>query len=418
MRRSPGQRMVPLWWEEHRLSQLDRGLDRRRALKLLATLGAAGAAAPVLSACSSSTGTDKMVDEPPIRLGLLIPQSGVYKTIGDDLSNGFQMFIKLNGNKLGGRGVDLVFADEGETAESGKAAAAKLLKQDRVTALSGVVNSAVMNAIKDDVEGAQVPLVGSNASPTTLIGVKYIWRTSYVNDEPGRSLGAYVANRVCDGSVYLICADYQGGKDEITGFLNTFTPAGGKVEGQPLYTPFTATNFAPFLAQIRNSNAKAVFCFYAGSSAVPFVKQYRDAGLTQELYAPGFLTEGAILKSQGDAAKGIYTSMNYSPDLDNAANRTFASEYQKVYNLVPTTYAMASYDAAAVLDKAITLAGPGLTSQTLNAAIGRIGSIDSPRGPWQFNQTRTPLQKWYLRQVRLDGAVLSNGVISELVTLG
>src|SRR5436305_391555 len=298
MRRSPGQRMVPLWWEEHRLSQLDRGLDRRRALKLLATLGAAGAAAPVLSACSSSTGTDKMVDEPPIRLGLLIPQSGVYKTIGDDLSNGFQMFIKLNGNKLGGRGVDLVFADEGETAESGKAAAAKLLKQDRVTALSGVVNSAVMNAIKDDVEAAQVPLIGSNASPTTLIGVKYIWRTSYVNDEPCRSLGAYVANRVGDGSVYLMCADYQ-----------------------------------------------------------------------------------------------------------------------EVYSLVPTTYAMPSYDAAAVLDKAITIAGAGLTSQTLNAAIGRIGSIDSPRGPWQFNQTRTPLQKWYLRQVRLDGAVLSNGVISELVTL-
>src|SRR5690349_19980025 len=99
--------------------------------------------------------------------------------------------------------------------------------------------------------------------------------------------------------------------------------------------------------------------------------------------------------------------MNYTTDLDNPAIRRFASEYQKAFNLVPTTYAMASYDAVAVLNKAIALAGSGITSQSLNASIGKIGSIDSPRGPWQFNQNRTPLQKWYLRQVKVDGAVLS-----------
>jgi branched-chain amino acid transport system substrate-binding protein len=404
------------------LSQLDRGLDRRQALKLLATLGTAAAAAPVLSACSGSKASDKpAVDDTPIRIGLLVPQTGVYKTIGDDLTNGFQLFIKLNGGKLGGRPVDLIFADEGETADSGKAAVDKLLKQDHVTALSGVVNSAVMTAIKDTVEAAQVPLVGSNASPTTLQGVKYIWRTSYVNDEPGKALGKFVADRLGDNSVFLMAADYAGGRDEINGFLETFKAGGGRVEGEPLYTPFTpnpTTNFQPYLSQIRNSNAKAVFCFYAGSSAVTFVKQYREANLTQELFAPGFLTEGSVLKSLGDAAKGVYTSMNYSPDLDNAANRRFASQYQKTYNLVPTTFAMASYDAAAVLDKAVSLAGPGLTPQILNAFIGKVGSIDSPRGPWQFNQNRTPLQKWYLRQVKLDGAILSNGVISDLTTLG
>ncbi len=57
-----------------------------------------------------------------------------------------------------------------------------------------------------------------------------------------------------------------------------------------------------------------------------------------------------------EAAK-IYTALNYSPDLDNAANRRFASAYRKRYNATPTTYAMASYDAAQVLDTAIRLAG-------------------------------------------------------------
>jgi branched-chain amino acid transport system substrate-binding protein len=176
----------------------------------------------------------------------------------------------------------------------------------------------------------------------------------------------------------------------------------------------------PYLNQIKASGAKAVFCFYAGSSAVDFVRQYTEAGLSPSvnLYAGGFLTEGVVLKQQGPAAKGVYTSMNYSPDLDNPTNRRFSAEYQKRYRLVPTTYAMASFDAAAVLDKAIGLAGSDLSPIALNAAIGKIGTIDSPRGVWQFNQNRTPLQKWYLRQVRTDGAILSNGLIADLVTLG
>jgi branched-chain amino acid transport system substrate-binding protein len=110
--------------------------------------------------------------------------------------------------------------------------------------------------------------------------------------------------------------------------------------------------------------------------------------------------------------------MNYSPDLDNAANRRFVAEYQKTYAMVPSAYAMASYDAAAVLDRALASIGADLTPVSLNAGIGRLGQIESPRGSWQFNQTRNPLQKWYLRQVRMDGSVLSNVLTAELTTLG
>jgi branched-chain amino acid transport system substrate-binding protein len=400
-------------------------LNRRQALKLFASIGAAGVAAPVLSACGgSSLGAEAAnQNKGSVKLGLLLPQSGIYKSLGDDMTNGFELYRRLSGGKLGGYDAELVFADEGETAASGIAAADRLLKQEKVLAISGVVSSATMLGIKDAIESAKVPLVGANASPTNLTNVKYIWRTSYVNDEPGIALGKYVAEKLRGDTCFLLAANYQAGKDEIDGFMKTFTPAGGKVEGTPVYTPFAPTptdNYAPFLNQIKNSKAKAVFCFYAGSAAATFVKQYADFGLKNvPLYAPGFLTEGAgLLKAQGEAAKDIYTSMNYSADLDNSANRKFASEYQKTYNTTPTTYAMASYDAAAVLDKALSLVEGELNAQNLNAAIGRVGSIDSPRGGWQFNQNRTPLQKWYLRQVKVDGSVMSNSVVSELTTLG
>jgi branched-chain amino acid transport system substrate-binding protein len=394
-------------------------LTRRQALRFLAALGAPVVAAPILSACSSGQRPSAATDLPEVKLGLVVPQSGVYKAIGDELTNGFQLYLTLAGKRLGGRPARLVTVDEGETAESGRAAVEQLVKQERVLALSGVASSITMVAIRELVESSQIPLVGSNASPTTLQGVRYIWRTSYVNDEPGKALGKYVAGKVGSGAIAVIAPDYQAGRDEVAGFLSAY---GRQIDGEPIFTPFAPTpsnNFQQYLNQIKNSGAKAVFCFYGGTQAVEFVKQYRQAGLTQDLYAAGFLTEGIALREQGAAARGIYTSMNYSPDLDNEANRRFASEYQKAFGLIPTSYAMASYDAALVLDKAIELAGGGdLTPQAVNLALGRLGSIDSPRGSWQFNQSRTPLQKWYLRQVRLDGNVLANTVLSELTTLG
>jgi len=394
-------------------------LSRRQALKIFAALGAGGAAAPLLSACGSGNEPSAATELAPVKIGLVVPQSGTFKAIGDDLANGFQLYLDTHEGRLGDRSVKLVTIDEGETAESGRAAAERLIKQEKVLALSGVASSATMSAVRDLVENSQIPLVGSNASPTTLQGVRYIWRTSYINDEPAKALGGYAAQKLGSrDSVAVIAPDHQAGHDEVRGFLDAY---GGPVEGQPIYTPFpppSSTNLQPQLNTIKNSGARAVFCFYSGAQAVEFVKQYRQVGLTQDLYAPGFMTEGVMLRQEGDAARGIYTSMNYSPDLDNEANRRFASAYQQQYSAVPTTYAMASYDAAFVLDKAIKVAGADPTPQTVNLALGKIGTIDSPRGAWQFNQNRTPLQKWYLRQVRPDGGVLSNTVLSQLSTLG
>lgn len=75
---------------------------------------------------------------------------------------------------------------------------------------------------------------------------------------------------------------------------------------------------------------------------------------------------------------------------------------------------MASWDAAQVLDRAIKAAGDTVTPETVNAAIAGVGDIDSPRGTWRFNSGGTPVQTWYLREVK-QGA---NSVSSELVRLG
>lgn len=383
----------------------------------------AGALALTLSACGGGTlgggEGESTTNSGPIKIGLLVPQSGVYKSLGDDMKAGFETYLKETGNKLGGHDVEVILADEGETADSGKASAEKLVKQDKVAVVTGVVSSAVLNATADMFETSEIPLVGSNASPTTITGKKYIWRTSYVNDEPGKALGAYVAKQN-KGPVYLLYADYQAGKDEVEGFKETFEPAGGTIADE-VATPFPGTkNFQPFLANLQKSGATQLFTFYAGGAAVDFVKQFDQFGLTGKVthYSAGFLTEGGVLAAQGPAAKGTFTAMNYSADLDNDRNEKFVEGYKAIANRLPTTYAMASYDAAQVIDKAIAAAGDNPTSKSINDAISKVGDIDSPRGTWAFNDNGTPKQMWYLREAKEENGVLTNVVVAELGTLG
>jgi len=359
-----------------------------------------------------------------LKIGLLVSLSGIYKSVGEDMKKGAELYLSTHGNKLGGYEIDLIAADEGDGGNVARPPAEKLIKQDQVTALVGVVGGGTVNAVKPIVADAKIPFVGANGRPTTMDDVTWVWHTSYISTDPGVAMGEYVQS-VVDGPVYAIGPDYQGGWDELKGFTESFTAAGGKLanpEGKTKFTPFpNTTNFQPYLADIEKSGAKAVYCFYAGKAAIDFVMQYKQFGLAGKipLYAAGFLTEGSVLTAQGAAATGIKNSLNYAADLDNPTNRGFVAAYQAAYNTLPTTFAMSTYDAMGVLDRAIAAAGDSPTPERINEAIGALGEIDSPRGSWHFNpKTHTPVQKWYLRDVRMDGPTLTNVVLQELPTIG
>lgn len=389
---------------------------RRAVVAALLTLGL------VLSVGGCNSDANGVGSPGTIKIGLLASLSGTYEAVGTEIRDGFELYLRLHDGRLGGHKIELIVADEGNGAPTAVPAATKLLKQDRVHVLTGIVGGGSVAAVYPLLTEAKVPFVGSNGRPE-LKDVSRIWTTSYLSDEPGAAIAQYVKDNV-KGEVFAIGPDYQGGWDELRGFTEEFTRIGGKLanpDGKTLWTPFPqTTNFTPYFAQIKASGAAAVYTFYAGTAAVDFVKQYAQSDIRDlPLYAAGFLTEGGVLAAQGEAARNIYSVLNYSPDLDNAENRRFVAAWKTDHDGSPTTYAMASYDAAAVLDKAIAAAGENPTPEEINQAIAGLGQIDSPRGTWQFSPTtHSPVQKWYLRQVRPDGRALSNTVVGDLATVG
>lgn len=104
-----------------------RALTAALLAAVLTTSTACGNDAPGTSASGS------------IKIGLLASLSGTYQAVGTEIRDGFQLYLDTHDGKLGGRQVDLVIADEGNGAQTAVPAATKLLKQDRVSALTGIV---------------------------------------------------------------------------------------------------------------------------------------------------------------------------------------------------------------------------------------------------------------------------------------
>jgi branched-chain amino acid transport system substrate-binding protein len=395
----------------------------RRLRHKLTTLVAGLSAGAVLVACGGGGGALGGDDEgdgngggddsSPVDVGLLVPTSGVYAPLGEDMQQGFELYLDQNEGQLGGREVNLQVVDEGETPDTGVPGAQRLIQQG-VSAVVGIVNSATALGVRDAFEEAEIPLIIANAGANDITGARssdYVWRTSFSNGEVAAALGPYAAEN-CE-SVFLAAADYAAGREATAGFEGTFTEAGGTVAGS-VFPPFgTTTNYQPFLAQIQQSGADCVYTFFAGAEAVAFTQQYAQFGLNQttQLYSSGFLTEGGVLTAAGEAAAGVETSLHYSDQLDSERNQQFVEAYRAAYDEAPTVYAVQAYDAAQALDQAFET---GVSGSEVVEGLQGIDSIDSPRGEFSFGEGNGPEQTYYLRRVEQGEGGLVNTVVQEL----
>ncbi|GAA0810819.1 ABC transporter substrate-binding protein [Spirilliplanes yamanashiensis] len=386
--------------------------NRRQALLL------AGGLAAATASCSSGPGTTGAPPPDRLRIGLLAPLGGPLKAVGEELANGFRLYLEQNGGRLGGSAIDLVPADEGDTIADGVAALRKLLG-DGVAAVAGVANSALLAGAAADIDRARVPVLAANGVPETLQGATYLWATSYAEHEPGVALGPLVARQVAPGrAVAVVAPSTASGDDAVNGFKFAFGPADRRIRGTTIRTPAGTRDFTGPVGRILRMDAAAVYCTYAGDAATGFVRALRAAGSRAAVFGPGGLTDDAVLAEVGERSLGIRTAQNYSADLTNEVNKRFTAAYRRAHGHAPSAAAVGAYDAAHVIDRALRLGGAAAPAERIYFGLDAVGQVESPRGVWQFNLVRTPLQRWYLREVRRDGTLLSNVTVNELTTLG
>jgi branched-chain amino acid transport system substrate-binding protein len=350
-----------------------------------------------------------------ISVGLLLPYSGVYAALGNEIDAGFQLGLETFGGETDAT-FKVVREDTEVTPGVGLGKARKLILQDKVDVIAGVVSSGVLAAVRDVVDGAKVPLIVANAGNDEATGEScspYIIRMSFSNMQVNRPMGRWMFDQGVK-KVYTLAPDYAAGHQMIDAFAASYTASGGEVIGQA-YTPFQKTeDFGPFLAEAKASGADAVYVFYAGGEAISFVKQYDSFGLKADLplFGSGFLTSPLYVKAEGPAAEGVITALHYVPTLDNAPNAAFVTAFEAANGHLPSEFAVQGYDSARALIEAVK---SGATdAETIAAALPKV-TFDGPRGALSIDAaTNNVVQPIYVYETVAGDNGLTQKVLATL----
>lgn len=371
-------------------------LNRRNFLKMAGGTAVALSMPAILSACSGGSSE-------PIKIGVLLPYSDIYAVLGESITQAMEMYFASTNNELAGRPIELIKEDTEINPEVAQQKARKLVEQDQVAFVTGVVSSGVLAGLRDYFDETQTLLICSNAGANGLSrGAKtpYIWRTSFTNWMAPYAMGSWAAANVGTRAIISV-PDYAAGENNITGFTNSFEAAGGEIVAVQR-TPFpNMGDPAPFMAELADAGADLVYSFYSGGAAVTFVKAYSDFGLAGQLplTCAGFMVEEDVLPAQGDAATGIQSTLHWSFLLDNPENNTFKSDFQEFAGRDADVFAVQGYDTARVIDEMLKRTEGSTEVEAMVEALDGI-SFASPRGPFTLDaNSQAPENNMYLRTV-------------------
>lgn len=337
-----------------------------------------------------------------LKIGLLSTLSGPGAALGNEIKDGFELALEKANNQLGGVPTKLIVADDQQKADEGRQAAERLLRRDKVDVMTGMVFSNVLLPVMPRILGNDTVYVSTNTGPADYAGKRCnpnFFTVSWQNEDIPSAMGKYVTEKE-HKSVFLIAPNYPGGTETIDGFKRYFK---GEIADE-LYVKLGQLDFAAEMAQIRASGADAVFFFLPGGMGVSFIKQLGSSGLDKELtvYTPGFSADQDTITAVGEPMVGMINASQWSPDLDNAANKEFVQAFKEKYGRIPSMYAAQGYDAALLIGSAVKNSNGEFKNNDVLRAELKKASFESVRGDFYFNNNNYPVQNYYMREIYKD----------------
>ena len=340
----------------------------------------------------------------PIKVGIMLPFTGTYAKLGENITDAMMMRIAAAGDMLGGRPVEYIKLDSEAAPPKAVDNATKLVKGRNVDFVVGPVHSGVAMAMTKVMKKAPktimvVPNAGANQL-TREACAPNIFRTSFSNWQTSYPIGGELHRRG-HKKIVTLTWNYAAGKQMAEAVSEGFANAGGDPSGiENLWIDFPSVSFQPLLTKIAAIKPDAVWVFFSGGGAVKFVKDYAAAIDKKQipLYGTGFLTEGTT-KAQGEAAEGIITTMHWADTLEFPTNKTFMADFETATGRQADVFGVQGYDTGSLLLLAMAAVGgdTGATSDIIKSMENTI--VVGPRGGWTMSANHNPIQDIYLRRV-------------------
>jgi branched-chain amino acid transport system substrate-binding protein len=339
------------------------------------------------------------------KIGLVLPMTGPFASTGRQIEAAAKLYMQQQGNKVGGKTVELIVKDDTGVADVTKRLAQEMIVNDKVGALAGFGLTPLAMATAPLATQAKVPQVVMAAATATITEASpFIVRTSFTLPQATVPMAEWAAGNGIK-KVTTMVSEYGPGIDAEKAFTEAFTKAGGQVES--LRVPLANPDFSPFLQKVADAKPDALFVFVPSGVGAQFMKQFVERGLDKSgirLIGTGDVTDDDILNQIGDVALGAITTHHYSAAHDSQENKAFVDAFKKASNgMRPNFMGVGGYDGMHLIYEGLKKTN-GQGGQALVDAMKGM-SWTSPRGPVSIDpQTRDIVQNIYVRKVeRKDG---------------
>jgi urea transport system substrate-binding protein len=260
-----------------------------------------------------------------VKIGFMTAMTGLETILGETQLHCFELAVEdINAaGGAGGRQLEYIIEDDQTTTKGAIDKARKLIGQDKVDVIIGMIASLERQAAL------------SVTSPAKKL---LIYTTYYEGGECDKNLicTGQLPNQQIDPivpwltenlgkTVYVMGSDYiwpRGSTDQLKRALEA---KGGSVVGADFF-PFGTQDFGPAFARVKAANPDIVWLMFAGSDAITAVKQYRSFEMKPPLVYHGW--DEAYLAAVTPAEQaGIIASQAYFQQLDNPVNKAFTERF-------------------------------------------------------------------------------------------
>ncbi len=344
-------------------------LSRRTTIK-----GIAGAAA------LSATGLGfpailKAQDQ--VKIGFLTALTGLETILGETQLNCFKLAVEeINAQGgIDGREIDYLVEDDQTTTKGCIDKARKLIYQDNVDAIIGLIASLEHVAARSVTTPAKKLLIYTTYYEGEVCE-KYFAATGQVPNQQIDPMTKWLTQNV-GSSVYVLGSDYIWPRQSAEAIRAAFEANGGRVLGADFF-PFGTQDFGPALQKVKAANPDMVWVMIAGADGVTALKQYRSFGMEPQLVSNGL--DEIYSFAHPDLAAGSISNMAYFMGIDTPRNRAFVKAYRARFGADKPINAIgeAAYDATWLYALAVGKAGSTEDEKVIEA-LSKV-DFDAPQG--------------------------------------
>ncbi len=343
------------------------GTTRRRVLGS----GAAGLAA------TFAIGRAKAAD--PIKLGASLSLTGRFSDSAKYVQEGYLVWAEGVNAKGGikGRPVQVVIYDDESNPDTGRVLAERLLDRDGVLALLGPYSSPITDAMATAVERAQVPMIGTIASDSSIWARRRLrWSFQGFPSSDYDHEGFLKVVREKAGGLKKLALIYEEAPFSIAAkdwALPVAKGMGLSVETFG-YNP-GAQDFRSIIERMVASGTELVSMGGYYQPSIALTRQMIERGFNPPAYHFIQAADGVTKDALGAQAEGIFGRSSWESTVDTPANKDFVAAYRAKYNRVPSYHSAAAFAAGQTFQAAIEEKGPDRAGMREVLANSRIETV-------------------------------------------